>query len=654
MKKGITITMMMVIIIVMIILATTITISVNSGIRYAELSTFANEIDNIQSAVFEETLKKSAVDFLINDIQFDVSDVPTFVLSSQFKGENIVDNKITLSEIDLSSLKISNTSYGNKKSELDMYAYSSLTQRVYYLEGISSGNDVYYTLTDELKNRFNFNDSSVSNSSIVSFVPSVQGYTNKAVKVLVKLPTTVSDVVITTNNDSIQINKQDSDTNLVYEVNSNNIGTNYVITVSYNDGKNNLKETYEINGYDNVKPTISQITDKNLIYSLKSTENDATIQNIVATDNESGIYKLMYIKGKVPQGVDEYEYFEANGTVIRKNKFKVDYNSSIYTICTVDKALNYTLQEVDIDSIQYFVQTSDRKVKRGNLTLEIGDIINYVDTAGENGAKKYAGNWKVLGAEDGELLIMSASDVDSKIFNEGKTLEGGKLAYTNGVDELNKICEVYGTGNGATKARCITAEDVNKVTGYDKTSYEYVYNSYKLKCGENVTYYWNTEAATKDKPYYEIGENITGSLNTSHSKFIYHDGKAWQESTLPTTLPVEKQKICTLTQTSYNYDVDVKTTLAKTNIDGKANKAYELLFGNDDAIYWLASPVVYNTYAYAYFGMEVVRNGIVRCYALVSSNGDGLKWEDAKVRAVVSLKKDINLIGTSSAGWNIV
>ena len=297
---------------------------------------------------------------------------------------------------------------------------------------------------------------------------------------------------------------------------------------------------------------------------------------------------------------------------------------------------------VKTSTVNGWVQTADRKVIRGDQVLNIGDIVHYHDKAGENGTEKYTGTWKVLGAENGELLIMSDSDVDTKIFNENKTLEGGKEAYTNGINELNKICKVYGTGTGATGARSITVEDVDRVTGYDKTTYEYKPGIFKLKYGENITYYWDTVAAYLKKPYYETGRGLTGCLTNRHLKFVYYDGKTWQESVLPTILPTKRQKICMLTQTYYYYDVDRKTTLTKTNADGATNEAYKMLFGNsNENYYWLASSYVDANSRDAYFGLHFVIGGNVSGYDFVDSYG-GYSGGDG-VRAVVTLSSNVSL-----------
>ena len=315
-----------------------------------------------------------------------------------------------------------------------------------------------------------------------------------------------------------------------------------------------------------------------------------------------------------------------------------------------DYGINVTESGVDIK--KGWLQTSDRTVIKGDQVLNIGDTINYDETNGGKVSGLTNVDWKVLGAENGELLIMSDTDIVKKKFNENNTLEGGQAAYINCVNELNEICKVYGTGKGAIKARSINIDDIDRVTGYDKIKYEYADESYKIKYGESVTYYWDTVAANQKKPYYETERGVTGNLSSEHSKFIYYDGKTHKESVMPTTLPNQKQKICTLTQTNYYYDVDEKTTLTKTNIDGTTNKAYKLLFGNDDVIYWLASSCVDVSYRHVLFATNYVTNGWVSAYGQYTSYGL-TSSPSTGVRAVVCLSSNVSLKEIAAGSYDI-
>ena len=294
-----------------------------------------------------------------------------------------------------------------------------------------------------------------------------------------------------------------------------------------------------------------------------------------------------------------------------------------------------------------WLQTRDRKVIKGNQVLNIGDIVHYHDKAGKNGAEKYTGTWRVLGARNGELLIMSAEDVSNKHFNVKRTIKEGKKAYINGINELNKICKVYGTGIGATGSRSITVEDVNRVTGYNKKTYKQLIGvDKKIKYGESITYYWDTMSKKRKYPYYTSRRGQTGNLTNIHSKFVYHNGTIWQESKLHATLPKGRQKICTLTQTGYEYDVDKETTLKSTE------EAYKMLFGCDNARYWLASTYVDACSFCACFGLRIVIDGGVRSGGFVFSDGDYSR-RAFDVRAVVTLKSNIKFEGTAASGYEI-
>ena len=122
--------------------------------------------------------------------------------------------------------------------------------------------------------------------------------------------------------------------------------------------------------------------------------------------------------------------------------------------------------------------------------LHIGDYVNYnplnfkegtlekdktaSSSADENGSKDQTFSintdtkWRVLGEDDyGQILIVSADPVKKDM---GETndpyfyLEGAK-GYINAEKELEKISKIYGHGVGATGARSLKIEDVNKICG---------------------------------------------------------------------------------------------------------------------------------------------------------------------------------------------
>ena len=76
--------------------------------------------------------------------------------------------------------------------------------------------------------------------------------------------------------------------------------------------------------------------------------------------------------------------------------------------------------------------------------------------------------WRVLGEDDnGQILIVSADPVKTDMgeINNPYFYIGGAKGYINEEKELEKISKIYGHGVGATGARSLKIEDVNKICG---------------------------------------------------------------------------------------------------------------------------------------------------------------------------------------------
>ena len=252
-------------------------------------------------------------------------------------------------------------------------------------------------------------------------------------------------------------------------------------------------------------------------------------------------------------------------------------------------------------------------VTNGTTTYTVGDDYTY-----DCGVSGYTGVWKVLGAENGKLLIMSTVDV-------GTLQLSGKDGYNTGISQLNTMCAQYGTN-----ARSIKVEDINRVTGYDPTNqgdgtvfgagqfYEY---------GNKVTYTASGSSATNGKTY-------TGSISYEHP-----DGRK---------IGTDNVTSITVESTAYYYYPYSLTTSSSTTGECKGiatdSPAYEMLFGKasdtsdgSGNAYWLASSYVYAYSIYSYFGLrDVSSDGLVHrsslWYSLGSTNDPSLG-----VRAVVSL-----------------
>ena len=250
-------------------------------------------------------------------------------------------------------------------------------------------------------------------------------------------------------------------------------------------------------------------------------------------------------------------------------------------------------------------------VTNGTTTYEVGDSYTY-----NCGVSSYTGGWKVLGAENGKLLIMSTEDIG--------TLElSGKEGYNTGVSQLNEMCKQYGTN-----ARSIKVEDINRVTGYDpnNTGDGKKYGAGEIyEYGNQVTYTASGSTATNGKTY-------TGSLNKN--KYEHPDGRI-----------IGTNGVTAIKETSTDYSYYPNTLTGGTigTIKGieTTSKAYKLLFRNAgdtaNCSYWLASSCVRANLSYSNFHLYCVNTSgyVGSCYLWHS--GDAAASHSMGVRTVISL-----------------
>ena len=212
--------------------------------------------------------------------------------------------------------------------------------------------------------------------------------------------------------------------------------------------------------------------------------------------------------------------------------------------------------------------------------------------------------WRVLGEDDyGQILIVSADPVKKDM---GETndpyfyLEGAK-GYINAEKELEIISKIYSHGVGATGARSLKIEDVNRI------------------CGVTVGRYGLTPAVNESENF----GKTKSYTNQYASPEDYFAGKRSNFS-----------------KTSNAYRYKGNNSLLKTSTN---TRAYETIFfkKRTKKWSWLASRSVYVDSYYAYFCVGFVNEGDAIMSGFVFGSS-GYKYLNCNaVRPVVSLKSDV-------------
>ena len=258
--------------------------------------------------------------------------------------------------------------------------------------------------------------------------------------------------------------------------------------------------------------------------------------------------------------------------------------------------------------------------------LHIGDYVNYnplnfkegtlekdktaSSSADENGSKDQTFSintdtkWRVLGEDDrGQILIVSADPVKKDMGDTNNPyfyLYGAK-GYINAEKELEKISKIYGHGVGATGARSLKIEDVNKI------------------CGVTVGSKGLTPAVDE-----------LGNFGTTKS---YTDQYASPEDYLA-------GKRSNFSKTSNVYYYTGNNSLLKTATN---TRAYETIFFKKKTkkYNWLASRSVFVHSVCASFCVGHVDYGDAYMYYNVFYSDGGEREYSYAVRPVVSLKSDV-------------
>ena len=347
-KRGITVSMAVTMILIISLITTTITISVVHTVKNSKLRGFATELSLVQDTIKELSFTGSVNEYITRDVTLTLNNI------EQFQGEDVVDNSVLLHVLDLSKMGITSSMYGTGKndSEKDYYALSTDTMKVYYIAGYDAGDKVYYTMTQELYNMLNgITKSSVTSNNIV-FAANYIDWTNKPIKVTVRVPKAIDTSSVTVTTDNTNILKASAFTlNGEYnelEVNTSDVESNYTVTVTYSVDGAQKTQTYAVTNFDNESPTA-------IMGKLEMDSTGYYVSRVCFADN-GRVKTLKYVDLPVEESVAK-EFFKTNGYVIKDSKIKSSSKDTKFTIYVEDYAGNFVVSSdvVTVPNEFYYV-----------------------------------------------------------------------------------------------------------------------------------------------------------------------------------------------------------------------------------------------------------------------------------------------------------
>ncbi len=291
-------------------------------------------------------------------------------------------------------------------------------------------------------------------------------------------------------------------------------------------------------------------------------------------------------------------------------------------------------------------------ITKGKKTLNIGDYVEYTTEASPST------KWRVLGVEDGKILLVADTNVLDE--NEAElqvTLSGSDWGEDGQplVKQLNEACQTYLNTEYAESIRSLTVEDINNITGYNP-----LYTEKKNPTQEDIENDTNHSYRCWSGETREYGNKVkyTWSL-TSPRRVVYDDtgeggnGKhkevtsEWTTFIMPGGVQLGDQGLV-VESTTYDY---TPTNLNYTGAGGvlgipNSSPAFDMLFYpqfNVNFKYWLGSTYVSTSKGVVDWGMRIVMNGsAITTSSLWVSRGDTYSVSRG-IRPVVSLKSDVKL-----------
>ena len=382
---------------------------------------------------------------------------------------------------------------------------------------------------------------------------------------------------------------------------------------------------------------IAKIQDKDYTMQKALDEQNA---NATATDIEDGW--LITFEGKE----DSPYTLKKDGTIIEGEE-QVELLEDSLAKAYADGKLKLGDEVAYTPASGHSYTTEKWNESDTGCSYNINQSLSTDDYETSSGSKST--KWKVIGVntKTRTVNLISAEPLKvKKSYGNSDTYHiYGKEGYNNGVNELNKMCSVFGYGNGATGARSANTDDIDKALNYNKKDFVYTVDSgsnprCNYKYGWTTTYYgkrttWTPKNTFEFTDTSKLDENGDYQREGSYATFTDINGNVATDDN-----PI------TITSNIYMYTKDQFTNKIESNI-------LNTIFGEKDQFsFWLASRGVGGYYDGADWGLFNINSDTLDGNDLYNSYG----YENSDyyyVRPVVSLKSNIQGAKDASGIWQL-
>lgn len=387
-----------------------------------------------------------------------------------------------------------------------------------------------------------------------------------------------------------------------------------------NEAKDNYESAQE--GGKGIVEEFQRIME--VLFGRKHSENDSSEGN--NQDNKEESEDINPGEDISQDGTTAQGVWVQNGLILTKTnaygqtiKLKVgdyvNYNEGVYT--HTPKTSNGIGTEAEANGIKNKVELSTNNLTTENL------------------------NWRVLGVNGkGELELISDNPTTQEICIANDT------GYKNLDDNLKNFCnDLYGKGTYAVGARSLNAEDINKLSKYDKTTY----------------------ADYGQKWIYRL------SQSTNYMQYSKNDGNSWYNITNSNyqtfRVPDDAEAISAnnigskeVENTYYEYEIQKQLNTITEYTSDEIEIITDMITkdaNNEDTRYLLSSKTAKCLTHGAHFYISHVSSGDIK-QGIIFYSFEQFANIKSRVRPVVSLNSNITLegngnnIGDKTNMWNIV